>query len=71
MPKLEVGDVNDPLERQADAIAVRVMRMPAPRREPSVGLAPEPDAKIDGELEDERSSGPSRAGTLASSRARS
>lgn len=30
LPKLEVGPVNDPLEHQADAIADRVMRMPAP-----------------------------------------
>jgi hypothetical protein len=29
LPKLEVGGVGDPLEREADAIAARVMRMPA------------------------------------------
>ncbi len=29
-PKLRVGHIDDPLERQADAVADRVMRMPAP-----------------------------------------
>jgi hypothetical protein len=29
-PKLEVGAVNDPLEQEADRVADRVMRMPAP-----------------------------------------
>lgn len=33
MPKLEVGDVNDPLEREAEAIADYVMRMPAWNRD--------------------------------------
>jgi hypothetical protein len=30
LPKLEVGDVNNPLEREADEIADEVMRMPEP-----------------------------------------
>jgi Domain of unknown function (DUF4157) len=30
-PKLAVGDVNDPLEREADRVADQVMRMPDPR----------------------------------------
>ena len=30
-PKLEIGAVGDPLEREADAVAKRVMRMPEPR----------------------------------------
>ena len=29
-PRLEIGAVNDPLEREADAVAERVMRMPEP-----------------------------------------
>src|SRR5882724_2575178 len=31
-PKLEVGAVDDPLEREPDAVADRVMRMPDPSR---------------------------------------
>lgn len=53
MAKLEVGDANDPLEREADAIADRVLRMPAPSREASAGLTPETDAEVDGDVEDE------------------
>ncbi|PRQ01988.1 hypothetical protein ENSA7_56550 [Enhygromyxa salina] len=41
LPKLEVGNVNDPLEREADTIADRVMRMPAPSRELVGGPPPE------------------------------
>src|SRR6266446_2749826 len=43
-PKLEIGSVDDPLEREADAVADRVMRMPKGRyfqgTSPDVGLAP-------------------------------
>lgn len=54
MAKLEVGDVNDPLEREADAVADRVMRMPAPSRETNPGPAPEAaDAELDVEEEEE------------------
>ncbi|MFO7565494.1 MAG: DUF4157 domain-containing protein [Enhygromyxa sp.] len=42
MPKLEVGDVNDPLEREADAVADQVMRMPAPSPEAPHAPASEP-----------------------------
>jgi len=35
-PRLEIGAVNDPLEREADAVAERVLRMPEPLREPLV-----------------------------------
>jgi Domain of unknown function (DUF4157) len=34
-PKLEIGSSNDPLEREADGVAERVMRMPDPDRTPS------------------------------------
>src|SRR4051794_15349460 len=30
LPKLEIGSVDDPLEREADQVADRVMRMPDP-----------------------------------------
>lgn len=42
LPKLEVGDVNDPLERDADALADRVLRIPGPSHEASNALSPEP-----------------------------
>ena len=51
LPKLEVGDVNDPLEREADAIADHVMRMPAPSREAVAG--PAADTELDEDLKDE------------------
>src|SRR5690606_35814426 len=53
LPKLEVGAVNDPLEREADAIADQVMRMPAPNPETSSGPAPRADAELDGDVDDE------------------
>ena len=31
-PKLAIGEVNDPLEHEADRIADNVMRMPDPKR---------------------------------------
>jgi hypothetical protein len=37
-PKLEIGAINDPLEREADAVADAVMRMPDPA--PAVSAAP-------------------------------
>ncbi|HLT39897.1 MAG TPA: hypothetical protein VK034_26635, partial [Enhygromyxa sp.] len=65
LPKLEVGDVNDPLERQADAIADRVLRMPAPSRESLDRPTPEPDSELDGELEDEELSEAPTGGAFA------
>jgi hypothetical protein len=37
-PKLEIGSVDDPLEREADRVAAHVMRMPVP--EPSIAATP-------------------------------
>ena len=34
-PKLAIGDVNDPLEHEADRVADQVMRMPAPEIKPA------------------------------------
>jgi hypothetical protein len=52
MPKLEVGAVNDPLEREADAVADRVMRTPAPRVQ-SHDLGSEPQHEGEAEVEAE------------------
>jgi hypothetical protein len=51
LPKLEIGAIDHPLEREADAIADRVMRMPAPSPESPKPVS-EPEADLDGELED-------------------
>jgi hypothetical protein len=50
MAKLEVGTVDDPLEREADAVADAVMRMPAPSREAKPEGA---DADLDAEASGE------------------
>lgn len=47
--KLEVGDVNDPLEREADAVADQVMRTPAPGPESITDLGPERESDSDAE----------------------
>lgn len=47
---LEVGDANAPLEREADAIADWVMRMPAPRRE---AAEPPTTTELDEQRDDE------------------
>jgi hypothetical protein len=39
-PKLVVGQVNDPLEHEADHIADHVMRMPAPVADPALSAVP-------------------------------
>jgi len=39
-PKLEIGAVDDPLEREADAVAAQVMRMPAPLIDSPTGSIP-------------------------------
>jgi len=38
-PRLEVGAFNDPLEREADAVANSVMRMPEPEAKPPAGAS--------------------------------
>ena len=63
--KLKIGAVNDPLEHEADRVADRVMRMPAP--EVSVAAAPPQVSRKCAECEEEeklqrKSAGPEAAG---------
>ena len=51
--KLRVGAVNDPLEREADRVADRVMQMPGPEAGPRIGQAASGVQRLCAECEDE------------------
>lgn len=65
MAKLEVGDVSDPVEREADAIADRIMQMPAPSRDASDVGGSEPETELDGDVEDDELSDAPMVGAFA------
>jgi hypothetical protein len=66
LPKLEVGGAHDPLERQADAVADQVMRMPAPQAQvverDGGGPTPELEAERVDDVIEAPTEGPSLAG---------